>query len=70
MYTVVVNIFLTKLICRCDGQAWTGIRIYDEASMTYDWLLEAANGEPVNQALVNTLWDPTVQDPNEVTLYT
>jgi len=57
---------LTNAASQCNGQAWTGIRLYDEASGVYEWRLEGANGETVNEDLVNTLFDPTVYDPNEL----
>ena len=54
------------ILCfRCDGQAWTGLRIYDDGSG--GWRLENSYGESVDQTFIDTLWDPTVpDDPNEV----
>ena len=54
-----------NMFCSCDGQAWTGIRIFDDGNGS--WRLEGDNGESVDQAFIDTLWDPTIpDDPNEV----
>ena len=33
------------------------------------WLLEGVNGEALNQALINSLWD-SPDEPNQVALHT
>ena len=55
-----------QLFFSCGGEAWTGLRIYSDGSGS--WRLEGDNGDSVDEAFIDTLWDPTVpDDPNEVT---